>query len=444
MSISDFFKTELFTIGSHQIIVEQIALLLVLLVSLFWVYRIIFRRVLPAYYARVEIDEKQKKRTERLIKYIIYLIGLLGGMLIFRLDYALYPDTPFKVSLILQALLIFQIARLIDWLISKVMLHNYYISRDKEKEKTQKHATPNKSTEAHASSTSQYIVYIICALWIISIFNLDHSWQVSSSEDHTFNLKFSKILIAVLILLAARLFAWVLTQLVLYSYYKRNKVNIGSQYAINQLLRYVIYGFAAFLAIENLGIQMTLIWGGAAALLVGVGLGLQQTFNDLISGIILLFERTVEVGDVVDINGLVGSVKKIGLRISLVETFAGITVIVPNSKLIVENVVNWSHYDDKARFHVSVGVAYGSDTALVKKLLMQVARENIYILNYPMPLVRFVNFNDSSLDFELHFWTRNFLVIEDVKSDVRFGIDRLFRENDISIPFPQRDIWIKK
>ena len=176
---------------------------------------------------------------------------------------------------------------------------------------------------------------------------------------------------------------------------------------------------------------------------MGVGLGLQQTFNDLTSGIILLFERSIEVGTVVDLGGTIGIVRKIGLRTSQVETRDNIIIIVPNSKLIVDQVVNWSHFDDKARFNVLVGVAYGSDTEKVKDLLLQVAKENAFVLDHPSPSVFFEGFGDSSLNFKLHFWSRNFMFIERVKSDIRFEIDRVFRVNEVTIPFPQRDLWFK-
>jgi len=189
---------------------------------------------------------------------------------------------------------------------------------------------------------------------------------------------------------------------------------------------------------------MTVLWGGAAALLVGLGLGLQQTFNDFFSGIILLFERTVELGDVLEVDGTVGTVKLIGLRTSILETRDNITVVVPNSKLVTNNVTNWSHFDKKVRFQVNVGVAYGSDTKLVKELLLKVAMENTAVLEQPSPFVRFTNFGDSSLDFELHFYSREFIDIEDVKSDLRFEIDTFFRENNVDIPFPQRTIWMGK
>jgi len=221
-------------------------------------------------------------------------------------------------------------------------------------------------------------------------------------------------------------------------YYKRKSVNTGSQYAINQLIKYVFFVVAVLLALDNMGIQMTVLWGGAAALLVGIGLGLQQTFMDFFSGVILLFERSVEVSDVVSVDGLVGTITQIGLRTSNLLTRENINIIIPNSKLTVDNVTNWSHFTEHVRFSVAVGVAYGSDTKKVKKILMGVANENPYIMTTPSSFVRFVDFEDSSLNMELHFWTKNLLIAEDIKSDLRFAINDAFIEKDIEIPFPQR------
>ena len=232
--------------------------------------------------------------------------------------------------------------------------------------------------------------------------------------------------------------------MVLYSFYRNQNVDQGAQFAINQLLKYVIYTFAIVMALEHLGINMTLLLGGAAALLVGIGLGLQQTFNDFISGVVLLFEQSVAVGDVLEVDNTIGVVKRIGMRSSILETRGNISFILPNSKLVNEKVINWTHLSSKVRFDLPLSVAYGSDTKLVKKILMDVAKENPYIIQYPAPFVRFNAFAESSLDFSLYFFSRNYMIIEDIKSDLRFSIDQAFRENNISIPFPQRDIRIRK
>ena len=286
---------------------------------------------------------------------------------------------------------------------------------------------------------SRGVVFLLAVLNVLLGLKLD----LTLYNVGDFQLKIYSILSALFILLFANLISWVLTQLIFSFYYKKQKIDVGSQYAINQLFKYFIYTIAVLYALHALGINITALWAGAAALLIGLGFGVQQTFNDLVSGIILLFERTVEVGDWVQVDNMMGKVKKIGLRTSVVETRDNISVVVPNSKLIVDNVINWSRYDNKARFKINVGVAYGSDTAIVKELLLRVARENQFIIKKPTPFVRFVDFGNSSLDFELHFWSKDFARIEDFKSDMRFEIDRVFRENSIEIPFPQRDVWFK-
>ncbi|NBU51085.1 MAG: potassium transporter KefA [Chitinophagia bacterium] len=249
---------------------------------------------------------------------------------------------------------------------------------------------------------------------------------------------------ALLAIYIAQLIVWVIIHIPLLKLYARRNVDVGAQYAINQLVKYVVYTFALLYALTTFGINISLILGGAAALLVGIGLGLQQTFNDFISGIVLLFERTVSVGDVLEFAGTVGVVKKIGLRSSIIHTRPNVSMIVPNHLLVNEHVTNWTHFDDSIRFTVEVGVAYGSDTALVKSLLIKAVDENPYVLNTPSPFVRFLAFGDSSLNFAVYFFSKEYLIIEDIKSDIRLYIDKLFREYKVIVPFPQRVITMNK
>ena len=213
---------------------------------------------------------------------------------------------------------------------------------------------------------------------------------------------------------------------------------------MNQLVKYVVYLIAIIMALNVLGIDMSLVLGGAAALLVGIGLGLQQTFNDVISGLVILFERSVSVGDVLEFDSTVGIVKRIGIRASTIETRGNTSIVVPNHMLVNEKVVNWNHFSEKVRFSIDIGVAYGSDTELVKKLLLESVLSNPYVEKYPASFVRFQNFGDFALEFSLYFFSRNLLIIEDVKSDIRLEIDKLFRQNSITIPFPQSEIHIRR
>ncbi|WP_211356848.1 mechanosensitive ion channel family protein [Phaeodactylibacter luteus] len=420
--------------------------LALLLSALYWLLAV---RLFPLLAGRLEIAPEERRRARRILGLLLILLGAWGGLAVFRLDQQLIETTNEEsinlyISTFLQALIIWQFARLLDFIISRLLITNYYKSRQEEPMELDRYQT---DTRGKTNRTVQYAVYILAMLFIVNAFEIDwafYTYTPSGAEDgQTRSLTVSNLLNAGFILVMARLASWVAIQLILSQYYRNKKINVGSQYAINQLLQYFVYIIAILMALEALGFTLTLIWGGAAALLVGIGLGLQETFKDLFSGVILLFERRVEVGDVVEVDGLVGTVRRIGVRTSLMETRDNITVIVPNSRLIVQHFVNWSHNDNKARFYVGVGVAYGSDTALVKKLLLEVARGNADILRYPPPFVRFKDFGASSLDFELHFWSHEFIGIEDVKSELRFAIDQAFREHGVTIPFPQRDVWIK-
>ncbi|MFT6705334.1 MAG: small-conductance mechanosensitive channel [Flavobacteriales bacterium] len=435
-------QTVLFTLMGRVVELGQVvgaALILVVSVSLYW---FLSRKVLPRYFARERFKIKQERSIHYAFSYFFLFITLIAMLWSMGLDFTLFESDSIQIQLltILKALCIFQFARLADWVISKILVYNYEKNRSKDTLSSKSVGLPHASRKELGNRSVQYIVYLFAVIFAIQAFDIDYTLFKFDFTPITI----SSVLVAILIILLAKLLAWILTQLLMYNYYRRREVNVGSRFAVNQLLKYIVYVIAVFIAIESLGVRTTVIWGGLAALLVGVGLGLQQTFNDLLSGILLLFERTVEVGHVVQVGDMIGRVKRIGLRTSIIETTENITVIVPNSKLVTDSVINWSHQDDRARFTLSIGVAYGSDTALVKKILLQVATDNIYVLGKPLPIVRFVGFGDSSLDFQLLVWSRNFIVIEDIKSDLRFEIDRLFRENDVVIPFPQRDVWMKK
>lgn len=217
----------------------------------------------------------------------------------------------------------------------------------------------------------------------------------------------------------------------------------GKKFAIIKLIKYFIYVIALVLGLESLGFDISLLLAGSAALLVGVGLGMQDMFKDLISGIIILFEGSIKVGDVIEINQLVGLVKEINIRTSKVRTRDGIIIIVPNSSFINQSVINWSNSNKLTRFKIDVGVAYGSDVRLVEMLLVECALQNDNISTRPKSFARFNNFGESSLEFQLYFWSERIWRIEGIKSDLRFAIDEAFRKNGITIPFPQRDLHIR-
>jgi small-conductance mechanosensitive channel len=215
------------------------------------------------------------------------------------------------------------------------------------------------------------------------------------------------------------------------------------RHSIYLLAKYFIWVVSLVLIMEALGFGISIFLGASAALLVGIGFGLQTIFADLISGLFLLFEGTIKIGDVVESDdGVIGKVQEINLRSSEILTRDNVVVIVPNSKFVSERVINWSHNMQSVRFMVEIGVAYGSDVEEVIVVLQTAMEDHESIDKTPSPFVRFIHFGDSSLDFQLFFWTHDPFTVENLKSDIRRTIFRRLKEEGISIPFPQRDIHI--
>ena len=397
--MGEFFNTELFNFWGTTVAIWQVALGALLLLSLMLAYWLIVFRLLPRLFKKVELERADRRKMRVILASFFILLALLALVFVFKIDWLLIETVNettanLNVSTLLEALIIWQLARLLDLIISKIIIQNYYEQKQDSSIELERY---QKDDQRRANRTVQYVVYILALLFIVQAFDINpefFSYPPTKGQTEGTPFTLVNILNALFILLLARLISWVVIQLILKNYYKNKNINVGSQYAINQLLQYFVYVIAILMALEALGFSLTVLWGGAAALLVGIGLGLQETFKDLFSGIIMLFERRIEVGDVVEVDGLVGTVRRIGVRTSLVETRDNMTVIVPNSKLIIDKVVNWSHNDTKARFFVQVGVAYGSDTQLVKKILLGVARENAFVLRHPPPFVRFLNFGD--------------------------------------------------
>lgn len=445
----DFFNNVIFNIGNRAVNIAQLVWMIMFLVSWVIVFRLFSTDGIKELYAKYEVSERQQKKLRWILGLLLCLTSFILLSWLFKIDVAIATINEKAITAVhlIKALCVLQAARLIDWTISNIFIHGYYSNREKLREQRKANLTKegDKKSDEHGTSTIvQYIVYIVVFIFLLRSLNLDFNLYSYEVGEQTIAFNFTKILEAVLIILVARLIVSILTQIILYGVYRNRNIDEGSQYALNQLLKYVIYVAAFIIALEALGINMTLVLGGAAALLVGIGLGLQQTFNDFISGIVLLFERTISVGDVVSINGSFGTVHRIGMRSSIVQTRDNMTVVVPNSKLVNDVINNWSHDNPVVRFEVNTSVAYGSDTELVKKLLLDAVQVVPRVLTRPVPFIRFTDFGDSALHFQILFFTRDHLYNEDIKSDIRFEIDRLFRENDIKIPFPQRDIWLRK
>lgn len=259
-----------------------------------------------------------------------------------------------------------------------------------------------------------------------------------------YHLSIFNILVVLVILVVAKLITSNLARYLKNRITQQDDPSDGKALALIQIGKYIIYLLAILLAVRSIGFDVTPILLGSSALFVGLGFGLQDAFKDFISGLILLFEGDMLIGDIIEFeNGILGKVREIKLRTSKIKTRDGIVIFVPNSQLTNNRVINWTNSNVLTRFNISVGVAYGSDTKLVENILLEVANEEKTVNTRIKPFVRFLDFGDSSLDFEIHFWSEEVWRIEFIKSRMRFAIDKKFREHNVTIPFPQRDLHVK-
>lgn len=210
--------------------------------------------------------------------------------------------------------------------------------------------------------------------------------------------------------------------------------------SVFKFIRYLIYLIVIILTLSSAGIDITILLTASAALFVGLGLALQELFQDIIGGVFIITDKTLLVGDIIEMDGKVGRVIDIKLRTTRVLTRDDKILVIPNHKFISDIILNYTQNHKTTREFVRVGVAYGSDTLKVKQILLECAMEQTGLVKKPEPFVLFEDFGDSALVFSLHFFVTDSFVDPKVKSQLRFKIDDKFRLNNITIPFPQRDV----
>lgn len=216
----------------------------------------------------------------------------------------------------------------------------------------------------------------------------------------------------------------------------------GKRFIVIRLMRTTVYGVAIVAALETVGIELTGLFVGSAALLVGIGIGLQNFFNDVVSGFVILFEGGVRVGDELEVDGMLVRVERIDLRSTRVVTRRGDLIVMPNGLISGSQVKNFTQGEPRSMINIRVGVAYGSDTRLVESLLRAAALDQPEVNEHDPIHVIFEDFGDSALVFDLRCFVSQPWQRDRIASDVRFRIDARFREAGISIPFPQRDVHL--
>ena len=255
-----------------------------------------------------------------------------------------------------------------------------------------------------------------------------------------FQLKVISILMVILLIIIVKIILWLIKK----SIDSASRIEVSKRYAVFNLVKYVVIVFSIIAAFQILGFNFTLLLGGAAALLVGIGLGLQNIFSDFISGIILLVESKIKINDIVEVDGLLCRVSDINLRTTTVLGRDDKYIILPNSVLTKNHIINWTYGEIASRFKVEVGVGYTSDISLVKKLLQEIIDNQIGALPSPVPFIRFEDFGDSYLLFSVYFWSEDVYGVENIKSEIRTKIFTKFNEHHIDIPLPQRVVHINK
>jgi len=249
------------------------------------------------------------------------------------------------------------------------------------------------------------------------------------------------LLIVLIVLIITALILKLIKKIVTRKLPEEDKLKFTSVFTF---ARYFIYLIVLLITMQNMGFQLTAILTASAALLVGIGLALQTLFQDILSGIFILVDQSVHAGDIIEIDGKIGRVIEIRLRTTRAVTIDNKILVIPNHKYLTTIIHNWTENGTLTRENITVGVAYGSDVKLVEKLLLEAAESNPTVLKHPKPLVLFTDFGESSLDFKLIFTLDNSFEAILPKSDLRFKVDEMFKEHNITIPFPQRDIHIIK
>ena len=255
-----------------------------------------------------------------------------------------------------------------------------------------------------------------------------------------YSLKLYNLLILLVFLGVAAMIQSVVRRVI----YGTNRVDASKKYSFYKLFQYVFWLIIVSIGFQILGFNVTVLLTGSAALLVGLGLGMQRVFSDFISGIVLLLDRTIKVHDVIEVNNMVCKVLEINFRTTTVISRDEYYVVIPNSQIVQNPVINWTYDRLSTRFRVSISVDYASDVSFVMNVLKEATKSQSKILQTPEPFARLDDYADSALMFSIFFWSDEVFRIEQIKSDLRVEIFKMFKENNIQIPFPQRVVHLKQ
>jgi small-conductance mechanosensitive channel len=433
-----FILNEIQTITTTESLLERLILLFLTLLALGGVVWLIWKKVL-------QLAFKGKKgsnlvtfgtRVAAVLLAASLLMNILGYV---KLAEILVSGTIFSVyaSIILVTGYLVVIALLVIFLQTKIARKLRVVQKYPEKIK----------------NTTAKIIRFGAGIWLtismLKNFELNEAveeWLIGALTKEwaigTFSLSLGEIFLFFVTIwisvLVARLVRFILEEDIL----SRMTLPRGVPGAVSAIVKYIIVGFGIVVAFTAAGLELDKFSILIGALGVGIGFGLQDLVNNFVSGLILIFERPIQVGDAIQVDTLSGRVSQIGIRSSIIKTWQGAEVIVPNGQLISNKLTNWTMTDRLRRIDIIVGTKYGSDVERVMEVLLQCAKSHQHILVSPAAYVLFNDFADSYLEFELRCWTSNYGAWLDTRSEIRVAIDKAFRDEGIDIPFPQRDLHL--
>jgi small-conductance mechanosensitive channel len=267
---------------------------------------------------------------------------------------------------------------------------------------------------------------------------LNWGFQIGDGENSV-NITIGLLLLVVLAVIIAH---FILRSVRILYTKKLDEIDKLKFISVFKFIKYVVYIVVLFIILGTAGVNITPILAASAFLLVGIGLALQDLFQDILGGVFIIFDKSLSVGDIIEVDSKVGRVMEIKLRTTRTITQDDKIIIIPNHKFLKDSIYNFTQNQKTTRENVSVGVAYGSDVDKVVELLLESVTVNKDVLKYPKPYVFFEDFGDSALLFNVYFFIKDSFRAPFIKSTIRFSIDKLFRNNDVRIPFPQRDVHL--
>ncbi len=434
-----YFLNLIYVLASEQALIHRIVLLFITILSLVFLIWIIRQKLLHS----IESNSRLAKFGSFLITlFAIFLMISIIANVVGNVSLASLLTTASLASIYLSFILLtgsLVLIGLLNLILSTKLAFVSRIVRVHSKKVREK--------------ITKFIYFIASLLWIIitmklfTIFDFIYDWLNAIISERlqigSVDISIGDILVFFLAIYASILISRFIRFILEEDVLVHMKLPRGVPAAVSMLTNYVIIGFGFMIALSAAGFDLSKFAIVLGALGIGIGFGLQNVVNNFISGLILIFERPIQLRDTVAQGELLGTVTRIGIRSSTIRTFDGAEVIVPNANLISKEVTNWTLSDRRRRIQILVGVAYGTDPDKVLKVLKDTIKNNPDILDTPEPMILFREFGDSSLNFDVRFWTADSTTWLELQSDVTIAINNAFKKAGIEIPFPQRDLHLR-